>query len=105
MLERFTQNNRTLSQINAMEHSWNVNDLVNHRRQLLAFINNNKFDINLLSTIHFAHINYLKTQGFNDYDIKHPYITIHCSTVIIIHQQLILNRPITVAASIGNFGG
>lgn len=81
-----SHNNSTVHTIRLAE--WNANGLLNHRQELLSFINTNKLDIILVSETHFTDRSYIKIPRFTVYDTKHPDGRAHGGTAILIRSNL-----------------
>lgn len=85
---------------------WNANGLINHKEEIIAFINIHNLDIVLISEAHFTERSFLKIPGFTLYVTQHPDGTAHAGTAIIIkntikhHELLKYREPQLQATSI-----
>jgi len=68
--------------------NWNANGLLNHKQEVITFLNINKIDILLISESHFTKLTVLKIPQYNVYNTPHPDGTAHGGTTLIICKTI-----------------
>lgn len=68
--------------------TWNANGLLNHKQEVITFININKIDILLVSETHFTDLSYFSIPNYTTYTTTHPDGTAHGGTAIIIKNSI-----------------
>ena len=67
---------------------WNANGLIQHRLEIILFLQIHNIDVMLISETHFTDKSYLNIPGYVIYDTQHPDGTAHGGTAIIIRNNL-----------------
>ena len=67
---------------------WNSNGLIQHRQELILFLQIHNIDIMFISETHFTERSYLAIPGYNVYNTQHPDGTAHGGTAIIIRKNI-----------------
>jgi len=68
--------------------TWNSNGLMNHKNELLATPQNNRFYIALISETHFTNCSYFNLPGFQIFKTNHPGGTAHAGAAIIVKSSI-----------------
>jgi exonuclease III len=85
---------------------WNANGLQQHKEEVKLFLNQNQFDILLISEMHFTSKNHFTVPGYDLCYTNHPDGTAHGGTAIIIkntiayYVQLKYAEPVIQATSV-----
>uniref|UniRef100_A0A1Y1KFT3 Reverse transcriptase domain-containing protein n=1 Tax=Photinus pyralis TaxID=7054 RepID=A0A1Y1KFT3_PHOPY len=68
--------------------TWNANGLLNHKQELISFLNINKIDIILISETHFTDKTVLRIPNYTIYNTTHPDGTAHAGAAVIIKNSI-----------------
>jgi hypothetical protein len=68
--------------------TWNAKGLLNHKQEVITFLNINKIDILLISESHFTNLTVFKIPQYHVYNTPHPDGTAHGGTTLIIRNTI-----------------